>query len=68
MNLYVESTYPGWTPKLRWSDVIKVDLQQYELSMASNQKIWKDATKPHVAKLTIGLQPSKSGRQSGNNQ
>ena len=69
MNFPVEGPTPRGRPKLRWSDVIKVDLKKLGLTptMANNRKRWRDTIKPRVTQQKE-LQPTTSGQRSGNDQ
>ena len=69
MSLEVEGPSLRGRPKLRWSDVVKADLRKLGLTPpdALNRTNWRAAIKPCVTQQEW-LQPTVSGRRSGNDQ
>ena len=65
MDLHVEGASLRGRPKLRWSDVIKADLQKLRLtpSDALDRNSWRQSIKPHVTQQGW-LQPTASGQGS----
>ena len=69
MNYDIGGPAPRGRPRLRWMDVIKMDMKKHGLTerMAADRNEWRSTIKPQLMQPD-GLQPTASGQRSGNVQ